>query len=124
MFLTGDKSTQANIVLINLGTNDGNGNVDIVNIGARMESVLDDMWDADGMSDTCIMLSTLLPTTNKNGAANRAAINGQYRGLVTKKAGEGRCIYMADMQPNGQEWFDLEADFLPDEDPKVHPHVS
>lgn len=111
-------------MLINLGTNDGNGNVDLANVGTRMESVLDDMWAADGMADTCVMLSTLLPTTNTNGAANRATINGQYRSLVIKKAGEGKCIYMADMQPNGQEWFDLAVDFHDDEVPKVHPNVS
>ncbi|KAF4998528.1 hypothetical protein FDECE_11769 [Fusarium decemcellulare] len=121
---TGKMRDCANIMLINLGTNDGNQNIAISEIGSRMENILNDVWAADGMSKTCVLLSTLLPTTNKNGAANRPTINSQYRALVDKKAGEGKCIYMADMQPNGQDWLDLETDFLKDETPKVHPNVS
>lgn len=115
-------SIQPNVVIINAGTNDGNGNIDLSNVGARMNNVLNALWNADGMSSTCIMVSTLIPTTNANGAANRGNINNQYRALVKQRAGEGKCVYIADMDPNGQVWLDLNTEYLAGEEPKVHPN--
>ncbi|KAK0099309.1 hypothetical protein ONS96_008539 [Cadophora gregata f. sp. sojae] len=111
-----------NVVIINGGTNDGNGGVDIGNVGNRMNDILNALWNAEDMSSTCIMLSTLLPTTNGNGAGNRGSINQQYRDLVTRRAGEGKCIYLADMDPGGQVWFNFQTDYMEGESPAVHPN--
>jgi hypothetical protein len=88
-----------------------------------MESVLDEIWGAEGMADTCIILSTLIPNTAVVANRNRPGINNQFRALVDKRADE-KCIYLADMAPNGEEWFIIEEDFLSSEDPHTHPNVS
>ncbi|KAK7216223.1 hypothetical protein V2G26_004226 [Clonostachys chloroleuca] len=112
-----------NIVIINGGTNDGNGDIDISNVGDRMNNILNALWNATDMSDMCIMLSTLIPTTNANGAKNRAAINSQYRSLVTARSNEGKCIYLADMDlANEKVWFDFNTDYSAGESPAVHPN--
>ncbi|KAK8062432.1 carbohydrate esterase family 3 protein [Apiospora hydei] len=86
-----------NVVLINAGTNDANQNIDIPNIGVRMESMINDLWAADGMSDTLIVLSTLLPTTEATGASNGPSINSQYEALVQRLRSNGRPIVIAYM---------------------------
>ncbi|KAH8666554.1 family 3 carbohydrate esterase, partial [Xylariales sp. PMI_506] len=111
-----------NVVIINAGTNDANGAVDPPNAGTRMNNILNTLWNSDGMSDTCIMLSTLIPTTNANGATYQGTINDQYRSLVTQRAAEGKCIYLADMWPNGEQWFQFDTDYLATESPHVHPN--
>jgi hypothetical protein len=87
-----------------------------------MNDILDALWDADGMADTCIMLSTLIPTTNVNGAVNRDTINDQYRALVTERAADGNCIYLADMDPGGTPWLIIPDDYMANEEPHVHPN--
>ncbi|KAF4470857.1 fg-gap repeat domain-containing [Fusarium albosuccineum] len=111
-----------NIVIINAGTNDANTPVDPANAGSRLNNILNALWKADGMSKTCLIVSTLIPTTNANGAANQDSINDQYRALVKQRAGEGKCIYMADMWPKGEQWFDFSKDYLAGETPAVHPN--
>lgn len=93
--------------------------------GERMDDILNALWDADGMSDTCIMLSTLLPTTNANGIVNVPLINSQYRALVTQHAAEGKCIYLAEMWPLGdsEQWFQFDTDYWSTETIHVHPNV-
>ena len=88
-----------------------------------MNDILDALWQADGMSETCIFVSTLIPTDNANGAKNQGTINDQYRTLVLTRAKEGKCIFLADMWPQGQQWFNLDKDYLAGETPKVHPNV-
>ncbi|KAM0544829.1 hypothetical protein ACHAPJ_011660 [Fusarium lateritium] len=111
-----------NIVIINAGTNDANTPVDPSRAGRRMNDILDALWQADGMSETCIFVSTLIPTDNANGAKNQGTINDQYRTLVLTRAKEGKCIFLADMWPQGQQWFNLDKDYLAGETPKVHPN--
>jgi hypothetical protein len=89
-----------------------------------MNKILNALWDAEGMSETCIFLSTLIPTDNANGAKYSPIINDQYRTLVLTRAKEGKCIFMADMWPQGQQWINLDTDYLAGEHPKVHPNVS
>lgn len=50
------------------------------------------------MDKTCLILSTLLPSGQSNGEANRLDINTQYRALVRELSGS-KCIYLADMDP-------------------------
>lgn len=88
-----------------------------------MENVLNKIWKANGMDETCIILSTLIPTNNQVGINSRLDINSQYRGLVEKHS-KDKCIYLADMAPNGQEWFDIPDDYVATENPHVHPNVS
>lgn len=93
--------------------------------GSRLNDVFNALWNADGMSDTCIMLSTLIPGNSEPGLVNTPIINAQYRALVTQLAAQGKCIYLAEMWPNGDsdQWFQYDTDYLTYENPHVHPNV-
>ena len=107
-------------MIINAGTNDANGNVDPNGAGSRLNDILNDLWAAAGMADTCIMVSTLIPTTDSTGSVNRLTINQKYRDVVTQRSGEGRCVYLAEME---LDWWDFNADFDPSEAVHIHPNV-
>lgn len=89
-----------NVVLINAGTNDANANngggLDLNGAGARMESLINDLWGAPDMRNTLIVLSTVLPTTAP-GRDARVVINNQYSALITRLRNNGRPIILADM---------------------------
>ena len=125
-YLSYSPSEQPNIVIINAGTNDANENVTPGGAGSRMNDILDDLWKAPGMADTCIMLSTLIPTTHPVGQITRLTINEQYRNLVRQRSGDGKCVYLADMDPNGGAWWNFDTDFSPlsaSEKYHIHPNV-
>ncbi|KAK2728197.1 killer toxin subunits alpha beta [Colletotrichum kahawae] len=117
-----------NIVLINLGTNDANRDIDANRAGARLNGILDDIWAADGMSKTCVMLSTVLDSQDPTGSVVRLNINAQYRQLVKNRNAEGKCIYLADMDPPAPHpasgWIKTWDDYNQDEVVKVHPNDS
>ncbi|KFY97907.1 hypothetical protein V498_01794 [Pseudogymnoascus sp. VKM F-4517 (FW-2822)] len=104
-------------------TNDAIRAIDVNNAGSRMEDMLNTIWNSDGMKDTCVILSTLIDTSDITGSINRLAINGQYRRLVDKLKGE-HCIYLADMDPDGvgHGWIRLPEDYTAGETVHVHPN--
>ncbi|KAF7549363.1 hypothetical protein G7Z17_g6445 [Cylindrodendrum hubeiense] len=112
-----------NIIIINGGTNDASQNIAPSEAGTRMNEILNDIWGADGMADTCVMLSTILDTTGATGKVTRITINEKYRELVKQRAGDGKCIYMADMDPPGAGggWITWD-DYDPAETTKIHPN--
>ncbi|KPM46037.1 hypothetical protein AK830_g415 [Neonectria ditissima] len=116
-------SYKPNIVIINAGTNDAIQNDDPSGAGNRMNDILNGIWGAEGMGDTCVMLSIILDTTDKTGRVNRLTINNRYRSVVTDRAKEGKCIYLADMDPpgSGGGWITWD-DYDPKETTKVHPN--
>ena len=65
-----------NVVLINAGTNDANQGLQN-GAGSRMEALIRDLWAADGMQDTLVILSSVLPRTEQPGATNLISINAQ-----------------------------------------------
>lgn len=112
-----------NIVMINGGTNNANRG-DAVDLAYdQMNDILQAIWGHDeAMKHTCIILSTLLPTTEKLGRINRIPMNNDYRRLVDDHKGE-RCIYLADMEPTGEGSDYLSVDGPYWSDP-THPNVS
>ncbi|KAK6069383.1 killer toxin subunits alpha beta [Seiridium cupressi] len=113
-----------NLVVMNCGTNDALQSIDPAGAGERLRSLLNDMWAVPGMENTCIMLSTLIPTTNPTGAANRVTINEQYRSLAADLFNAGKCVYLADMDPVGTigaGWISTVDDMISD---GVHPNDS
>ncbi|KAJ3542499.1 hypothetical protein NM208_g4052 [Fusarium decemcellulare] len=115
-----------NIVIINVGTNDANRDIDANRAGARLNGILDDIWAADGMSETCVMLSTVLDSQDPTGSVVRLNINAQYRQLVKNRDAEGKCIYLADMDPPAPHpasgWIKTWDDYNQAESVKVHPN--
>lgn len=113
-----------NVVLINAGTNDCFGSVDIPNAGRRMRVLIEELLGSPGMDKTTVILSTLIPCGNAGADGNRknpGGVNDQYRELVTQMRGEGRRIVLADMDPPaphaGNGWMKLATDYADDTHP-------
>ncbi|KAI4602200.1 hypothetical protein KJ359_009438 [Pestalotiopsis sp. 9143b] len=86
-----------NVVMINAGTNDCTRNIDVASIGDRMRSLISDLWAADGMSNTLILLSHVLPNWDDTCRGNRATINAQYTSLARTLRAQGRPIAAVSM---------------------------
>ncbi|KAK1239333.1 hypothetical protein MKX07_008821 [Trichoderma sp. CBMAI-0711] len=113
------RSLKPNVIVINLGTNDANRNIDVANGKTRMRNLLMHIWASDGMADACIMLSTLIPSGLAAGQQNNPILNKGYRELVTELQGQ-HCIYLADMDPaDGPAHGWLAPDINPD---GIHPN--
>ncbi|KAI0967672.1 carbohydrate esterase family 3 protein [Xylaria arbuscula] len=82
-----------NLILINAGTNDATGNVDIENTGERMRTLVQTCFDLS--PGVVIVLSTLLPNTHA--PDNVLEINRLYRDLVIELQDAGQKIQLADM---------------------------
>ena len=90
---TSSKHMKPNLVLINVGTNDCNGNVDPGNGGRRMRAMLDEIYDS--IAGVTVILSTLVPGTVT--PACHADLSGQYRSIVQSYRSAGKRIALADM---------------------------
>lgn len=83
-----------NLVLINAGVNDCTFNDDIGNIGNRMSSLLDSVFN--NIANTTVILSTLLPSLNSSVASCHDSVNSQYRNLITTRSAQGQKIVLAE----------------------------
>lgn len=86
-----------NLVLLNVGTNDCTGNVDIANAGKRMSSLLDDVFS--GSPRATVILSTLLVRSSSSQQECVLNINTQYRAVAAAQKAKGRRLVLVDMQP-------------------------
>ncbi|GAP85893.1 putative GDSL-like lipase acylhydrolase [Rosellinia necatrix] len=86
-----------NLVLVNVGTNDCSGNVDIPNAGKRLSSMLDDVYA--GSARATVVLSTLLVRADAAKQKCVLDVNAQYRAVAAAQRSNGRRIVLADMQP-------------------------
>ncbi|KAJ5101327.1 hypothetical protein NUU61_003549 [Penicillium alfredii] len=116
-----------NVVLINAGTNDCAQEIDIKNAHTRMHKLINSLVKADGMKDTLIVLSTLIPSHKKQTAEHRPAVNKQYRQLVKSMKNEGINIVLADMDPEapdpGHGWLKWPKDYTHgDKADSTHPN--
>ncbi|CAG8901464.1 unnamed protein product [Penicillium egyptiacum] len=88
-----------NVVLINAGTNDCRLEIKIPETGDRLRSLINTIINADGMEKTTIVLSTLIPSEEKNTKIHRIPVNEQIRDLVKSMRDDGVNIVLADMDP-------------------------
>ncbi|KAI0857102.1 carbohydrate esterase family 3 protein [Xylaria cubensis] len=86
-----------NVVLINVGTNDCSGNVDIPNAGKRMSSMLDDVYK--GSTRATVILSTLLVRSDATAQKCVENVNSQFKTVAAAQRAKGRRIVLVDMQP-------------------------
>jgi hypothetical protein len=98
------KGYRPNVVIINGGTNNALNNLHVDVAYDKMNDILNTIWNDSMMHDTCVILSTLLPTSNKDAQTRAEFINQQYRKLVTDRA-KDKCIWLADMQSKSDEGF-------------------
>ncbi|RTE69040.1 hypothetical protein BHE90_016583 [Fusarium euwallaceae] len=72
-----------NVVLMNVGTNDANQGL-VNGAGSRLEALLNDIWAADDMSKTFVVVSSVLRRSDTKAESNRKQINEQYQYVPTK----------------------------------------
>lgn len=112
----GSLAYKPNVVLINAGTNDCRLGIEIPEAGTRMRSLIETLVQAEDMSRTLIVLSTLLPTENAQAKANVPSVNAQYRTLVKTMREEGVSIVLAEMN-RADGWIAFPNDFADDTHP-------
>ncbi|KAL9572343.1 hypothetical protein ACKAV7_003544 [Fusarium commune] len=99
-----------NVVLMNVGTNDANAGL-VDGAGRRLEALLNDLWSADGMSKTFVVVSSVIRRGDVKAEKNRKEINEQYKKLVTRLQSLGKPINYVDI--------DIPLNLLVD---KIHPN--
>ncbi|KAJ4264235.1 hypothetical protein NW762_005429 [Fusarium torreyae] len=91
-----------NLVMIQAGTNDGReydvNDPHVKGVGKSMREMIMKIYNEPDMNKTCVLLSTLL--WSKQNDDSRKSINNQYRDLVDDLKKEGKCIYLADQDPD------------------------
>ncbi|OBS29554.1 hypothetical protein FPOA_03491 [Fusarium poae] len=87
---------KANVVLMNVGTNDANQNK-VDGAGDRLEGLLNDLWNSDGMSKTYVVVSSVLRRNDATAEKNRKEINEQYQKLVKRLKSVGKPITYIDI---------------------------
>ena len=85
----------ADIVFLEIGTNDISSGETASEVYADIEKIIDDIYNQNHA--TAIYLSTVIPRKDSNALqATTAALNATLPGLVSAKAGAGYKIYFAD----------------------------
>ncbi|KAF5635566.1 integrin alpha n-terminal [Fusarium sp. NRRL 25303] len=79
--------------------------------GRRLEALLNDLWSADGMSKTYVVVSSVIRRDDVKAEKNRKEINEQYKQLVTRLQSIGKPINYVDI--------DIPKNLLVD---KIHPN--
>ncbi|KAF4995624.1 hypothetical protein FGRMN_5016 [Fusarium graminum] len=85
-----------NVVVMNLGTNDANQNK-VDGAGGRLEGLLNDLWGAEGMSRTYVVVSSVIRRTDAKAESNRKQINEQYKKLISRLKATGKPIAYVDI---------------------------
>jgi hypothetical protein len=83
-----------NLVLLNAGTNDCVQNDDTDNAPARMDHMLDVLFN--GMPGVAVVLSTVLPNANRSVYDCAKKVNRGYRDIAARRAADGQKIVLAD----------------------------
>ncbi|KAI3322320.1 carbohydrate esterase family 3 protein [Xylariaceae sp. AK1471] len=86
-----------NLILVNAGTNDCGGNVDIANAGKRMSSLLDDLYKYE--PSVTVILSTLLVRSDATVQKCIVNLNNQFKSVAAAQKAKGRRLVIVDMQP-------------------------
>lgn len=84
-----------NIVTLDIGTNDTNGNRDVANAPARLGALIDQIFAA--APDTTLLVGTLIPAANADSAARMVTYNARLRDVVQARANAGKHIAVVDM---------------------------
>ncbi|KAL4787093.1 SGNH hydrolase-type esterase domain-containing protein [Aspergillus varians] len=84
---------QPNLILINVGTNDGIRNVHITNAGQRIDRLITELFAS--IPNTTIILSTLIPNARVQRVIQR--LNKEYREVAARRRKQGDRVVLAEM---------------------------
>jgi lysophospholipase L1-like esterase len=88
-------ATDPNIVLLMIGTNDVNGNIDLANAPNRLGALLDQI--TTDAPDALLAVAQLIPITNAQANTRVQAYNAAIPALVQARAAAGKHIVLVDM---------------------------
>ena len=128
--------TNPNIILLHIGTNDVNGNVNVAQAPQRLGALLDQI--TNDAPDALLVVAQIIPSTNQQTNTRVQAYNAAIPALVQARAAAGKHIELLDLftpfssspnfaslmndflHPNdsgyvvmGQTWFNAIEDVLP-----------
>jgi lysophospholipase L1-like esterase len=87
--------TDPNIILLMIGTNDVNQNINLGQAPQRLGALLDQI--IDDAPDALLVVAQIIPITMGGGAANVQPYNGAIPGLVQARADAGNHVILVDM---------------------------
>lgn len=128
--------TNPDIILLHIGTNDVNGNINVAQAPQRLGALLDQI--INDAPDALLVVAQIIPTTNQQTNTRMQAYNSAMPALVQARAAAGKHIELLDLftpfnsspnfaslmndglHPNdsgyvvmGQTWFNAIEDVLP-----------
>jgi lysophospholipase L1-like esterase len=106
------------IVLLHIGTNDINGNVDLPNAPARLGALIDRIV-ADSPA-TLLVVAQIIPTTVDATNVNIRAYNAAIPALVQQRAAAGKHVMLLDMYTVFASRSDFKTALMND---TLHPNV-
>ncbi|KAH8895826.1 carbohydrate esterase family 3 protein [Thozetella sp. PMI_491] len=87
--------SKPNVILINAGTNDCLGNINITGASDRMERMVLDLYSMSPQAT--VILSSLIINTNATVDSRVLVVNAEYKALVEKLQAQNRRIVYAEM---------------------------
>lgn len=90
-------TVKPNVILIMLGTNDINSNIDVTTAPERLSKLLDTIYAQPGVGSPTILLASIPPNRTNPAATERtAAFNAKLPALVKEQRDKGRDIFFVD----------------------------
>lgn len=91
------RTYKPNVVTLHVGTNDLDKNIDVARAPERLTSLLNTIYTTE--PDVTVVLSTLVPSTNRLTESNIVAYNASLPAVVNGQRAQGRKIELVDMSP-------------------------
>jgi lysophospholipase L1-like esterase len=107
------------IILLHIGTNDVNGNVDLPNAPTRLGALLDRIINDSPTS--LLVVAQIIPTTTDSINTAVRAYNAAIPGLVQQRAATGKHIMLLDMYTVFASRADFKTALMND---PLHPNVA
>lgn len=90
-------TVKPNLILIMLGTNDMNNNIDVANAPGRISTMIDTIFNLPGVGDPTIMVAQIAPNRVSTGATQRTAdYNAALPAVINAQKSLGRDVYLVD----------------------------
>ncbi|MGC4005921.1 MAG: SGNH/GDSL hydrolase family protein [Pirellulales bacterium] len=90
-------TNKPNVILIMLGTNDINSNINIATAPSRMTTLVDTIFAQSGIGNPTVMIATIPPNRiSTTTQTNVAAFNAALPGIVSGLRGTGKDVYLID----------------------------
>jgi lysophospholipase L1-like esterase len=107
------------IVLLHIGTNDINGNIDLANAPMRLGTLIDRI-NTDAPA-ALVVVAQIIPTTNDGTNARIRAYNDAIPALVQQRAAAGKHVMVLDMYGTFTSHADYKTALMTD---SLHPSVA